>query len=158
VIYAGIFFGTTLVLTPAIFLGVTAISKIVSGAKELSLKKLFIHSSYELVPLALMGWIGFSIPLILTSWSYIVNVMMDPFGLGWDPLGIGYITWSPLIPEFIPYMQLIALFAGIYYSVKIGYKISTQLFQEKSKALTYFIPHLVFIVLIASFFLWLFMG
>lgn len=157
-VYTGIFFIGTLVFTPSIFLFFTWISKILVKSKDITLKKLFIHSSYELIPLALMAWIGFSIPLLLTSWTYIVNVMMDPFGLGWDPLGIGYIAWSPLIPEFIPYMQLITVIVGIYYSIKVGYKISTQLFEDKSKALTYFVPHLIFILLISSFFVWLFLG
>ena len=51
------------------------------------MKEVFLGFSGVLVPLGLMAWIAFSIPLIFVNGSYILNVVSDPMGRGWDLLG-----------------------------------------------------------------------
>jgi hypothetical protein len=133
-----------------------AISKYFSESKH-SVKDIFTGFSYELVPLALMAWIAFSIPIIQVNWSYILNTISDPFGWGWNLLGTKNISWNPIFPGLIPYEQLIILLIGLYYSIKTGYKLAAQYF-DRNVVLRGFLPQLVFIVIASSTFAWLFLG
>jgi len=158
VMYAGLVWITSLAIVPAIFFVFTALSKLLSGSKEISYKKLFIDYSYELIPLSLMAWIAFSVPLLLVNWSYIANVISDPLGWGWNLFGTAEIAWKPLFPEYIPYIQVVLLIIGLVYSIKFGFEISMENFRDKSLALKAFIPQLAFMILASIFFLWLFVG
>ncbi|GBC75249.1 Putative electron transport protein YccM [archaeon HR06] len=156
ILYAGIFWSSSLALTPAIFLTFSYISKLLSKAK--SLKKIFIDFSYELIPLALTAWIAFSIPIILVNWSYIINTISDPFGFGWDIFGTKSIEWNPILPEIIPYLQTIVLAIGLLYSINFGFKIAFQNFGDKKVALLAFLPQFTFLIGSSLLLLWLFLG
>lgn len=157
-LYAGIFWGASLGLTPAAFLLFSIGSKVAAGSKEVRLKKLFVAFSYELVPLALAAWIAFSIPIILVNWSYIANALSDPFGFGWNLLGTREWEWTPIYPELVPLLQVLTLAIGLVYSLRYGYRIARQQFPEQDKALRSFMPQVAFLLLVAVFFVWLFVG
>jgi ferredoxin len=156
--YVGIFWGLSLAVTPSVFFLFTGASKLASGVRSVPLKKLFIDFSYELIPLALMAWIAFSIPLLLVNWSYIVNALLDPVGLGWNVFSGLYVPWTPLIPAVIPYLQSIVLAVGLAYSIKYSYRLAKQNFPEGKAALKAFLPQVVFLTFVSMIFLWLFMG
>ncbi|MEM4310874.1 MAG: 4Fe-4S binding protein [Nitrososphaerales archaeon] len=156
-LYAGLFWGTSLGLTPVTFLGFSYLSKAFSKA-SLPLRRLFIDFSYELIPLALGAWIAFSIPIIMVNWSYIVNTLSDPFGWGWNLFGTKEIPWTPITPEFIPYLQVLIVTIGLFYSIKLGFKLSSQHFLEKNLALRAFIPQLAFLIGTSILLAWLFVG
>jgi|Deesub1362B_J571_1020462.scaffolds.fasta_scaffold00004_102 ferredoxin len=156
IFYLAIVWGLSLAIVPALFYVTAAISKYFSESKH-SVKDIFTGFSYELVPLALMAWIAFSIPIIQVNWSYILNTISDPFGWGWNLLGTKNISWNPIFPGLIPYEQLIILLIGLYYSIKTGYKLAAQYF-DRNVVLRGFLPQLVFIVIASSTFAWLFLG
>ncbi len=156
-LFTVIFWGVSLVVTPAIFFAFTAASKALTGSKE-SLKKLVIDFSYELIPIGLSGWIGFSIPIIIVSWAYILNVVSDPFGWGWNLIGTRDVAWQPAFPQIIPLLQVLTLIIGVFYSVRYGFALSKQNFPEKNQALRAFIPQLIFILGVALLLTYLFIG
>ena len=68
----------SLLIVPAIFLVFSYLSKSFSGAKEVSLKKIFTNFSYTLVPLGLGVWIAFSVGIVLPNGSYIYILFRIP--------------------------------------------------------------------------------
>jgi hypothetical protein len=125
---------------PGIHLLFSYLSQVLSGARETPLKKLFVAYSYVLVPLGLLAWIAFSLPLLMVNGSYILQVLSDPFGWGWDLFGTGRFPWTPFYPETVPYFQVLILLLGLVFSIRKGYDVARELFPERDRALRSLIP------------------
>lgn len=133
-------------------------SRKLSGNKEVSLKNLFIRYAYCLVPLGLLAWVAFSIPLIMVNGSYIISVISDPFGWGWNLFGTADFPWKPFFPHWVPYIQIPVLLLGLFYSIKSTYEIGKGLFLDKQQLVRSLIPITIFLVGITLGFLRLFVG
>jgi hypothetical protein len=155
-LYAGIFWGSSLLVIPGIFLGFTYLSRALGG-RHVSLKRAFVDLAYAAVPLALAAWIAFSIPIVMVNWSYIANTVSDPFGWGWNLFGTRDVAWSPLFPQWIPYIQVAVVNIGVAFSAHYGYLITKQTFGDE-KVLRAFAPLLAFLLLAAALLAWLFTG
>jgi polyferredoxin len=156
--YSGILWASSLILLPGIFLGFSYISKLFSGNKEVSVKEVFLNYSYVIVPLGLLAWIAFSVPLVFVNGSYIVSVISDPMGWGWDVFGTAGYHWKPLLPEYLVYLQSILLISGLYFALTRAKTISERLFATKKQAILSLIPISVFSILVCTAFLSLFVG
>lgn len=156
--YVFLFLGTSLLFVPLLFLLFVALSRWISKHKDVLLKKLFIDYSMSVIPLGLMAWIAFSFVLLLVQWSYIPTVVSDPFGWGWDLVGMKDVKWAPVFPEILPYVQLILLLIGLVFSISVAYKVSLKHFEDKKTALKATIPIVAFLLLATIAFLRLFMG
>jgi len=156
-IHAAIVWSSSLIIVPGVFYLFCALSKYLAKG-EGSTKNVFINFSYTLIPIGLAGWIGFSIPIILVNWSYILNVISDPLGWGWDLFGTKYIPWQPVLLEAIPYLQILAVIIGLIYSIKYGSEISKQVYQDERRAVGAFLPIAIFLILVSILFIWLFVG
>lgn len=157
-IYALSMVGSALVIFPGIYLGFAWISKKLTNGSGASLKDIYLRYSYVFVPFGLLAWIAFSIPLVFVNGAYILTVISDPLGWGWDLMGTANIHWNPFIPEYVPHMQAVVLGIGFWVSAKSGLKISNNLFSDSKIAFRGFFPVLVFLGLITFGFLKLFVG
>jgi hypothetical protein len=50
-------------------------------------RRLTLRLAYMLVPIGIFAWIAFSLPSVMVNYNYILVVLSDPLGLGWDILG-----------------------------------------------------------------------
>lgn len=119
--------------------------------------KLFVNMAYVLVPMGLAGWMAFSVSFLFVNFTYILHVISDPFGWGWNFFGTKDLVWKPVGTGVYPYIQAIILFGGLAYSNHIGAKLldSYQLTrQAKLKAL---VPITGFLTLVTGVFLWLYL-
>ncbi len=144
---------SALVLTPAIYGAFAWLAKFLSGNKEVSYENVFIRYSYVLVPMGLLAWIAFSAPLVLINGAYIVSVISDPFGWGWDLLGTKDFHWNPVIPQLVPYIQTAFLMYGLWVSIKKGYDVARQTFKNRQEAIRSLIPITIMLVGIVVAFL-----
>ncbi|MFW9802176.1 MAG: 4Fe-4S binding protein [Candidatus Thorarchaeota archaeon] len=158
VIFAGLVWGTTLLVTPAIFYAFAAISKRVSGATEISRRDVFKSYSYALVPLGLLAWIAFSVAIVLINGSYFISVLSDPFGWGWDLFGTTSYPWTPYFSLFVPYAQIVLLLLGLVLAIRTTYKISMRLYPNRQSARRGSIPIIIFFILFTMLLLWLWVG
>lgn len=156
--YAGILWTTALILIPLVFLGFSYMSKLFSGNKEVSLKNIFLNYSYVMVPLGLLAWIAFSVPLVFVNGSYIISVISDPLGWGWDLFGTADFHWQPLLPEYLVYIQIILLMTGLYFAISRAKIISERLFRSRIQAIRSLIPVSIFSLLVCVVFLRFFIG
>ncbi|MFQ5934329.1 MAG: 4Fe-4S binding protein [Dehalococcoidia bacterium] len=155
-VYAGALWATALVVIPGIHLGTVWLARAMAGARKLSLKKLFVDYAYALVPLGLLAWIGFVLGMLMVNGSYIVPVISDPFGWGWDLFGTRDYAWRPYFPEAVPYIQIVLLVVGLIATTAVGYRISLENFPERRQALQASIPLVAFFIVVASAFALLF--
>ena len=159
VLYAfGIVWSTTLVLTPAVFFVFVVFSKLLSGSKDVSIKRLFINYSYMLIPISLLAWVAFSVSILFISGSYLISVISDPFGWGWNLFGTKYYPWTPFFSGLVPYIQIAALLSGLVLSIRAVNEISRRTFPDKSQALKGSIPMVAMLVGYTILLLWLWVG
>jgi hypothetical protein len=133
-IYTGILWLSALLVVPGVFYGCVWLGRKLARAAEVEMKKLFLGLSYTLVPFGLLAWIAFSFPLIMVNGSYIVSVMSDPMGRGWDLFGTAHVPWTPVLPHWTPYIQMVLLLAGFGISLWKGLGIAERLLQSPRRA------------------------
>ena len=93
-IYTVVLWVGALVVIPAIFALAVWTGRRLAGPHEASMKQVFLGFAYPLVPLGLLIWVAFSLPLLLVNGSYILMVISDPFGWGWDLFGTATVDWT----------------------------------------------------------------
>jgi ferredoxin len=157
-IYAGIIWFTALVLFPAVWALASWLGKVLSGTDRVSTKDIFTKYSYMLVPLGLFAWIAFSFPLIMINGSYIISIISDPLGWGWDLVGTANVPWTPFLSQYTTHIQTPLLLFGLYFAIKQGYDISLIIYQDKSRAARSLIPVGVVCTAVTLAFLKLFTG
>lgn len=148
----------SLVVVPGIFYLLSLMIRKLSNTKTISVKEIFIAYSYILIPLGLMAWIAFSIPLILINGSYVISIFSDPFGWGWDLFGTANFHWQPFIPDYIGFIQIALLLIGLGYAIHNGFFIGQQLFNSAKAAFRGLIPIAVFSTMIVIAFILFFLG
>ena len=116
-IFAIIVWTSVLILVPAILYLLSYLSKLLSNNRIPS-KDIFLASSSSLLPLGLMLWIAFVIPMLFVNKTFIFQAISDPLGWGWDFFGTANIPWHQFLPQFIPWFQSGFVLFGFYYSLK----------------------------------------
>lgn len=108
--------------------------------------------------IGLAAWIAFSIPLILVNGSYVLNVVSDPLGRGWDLLGSAHAPWAPFHPEYASYPQLAVLLAGLFYALRSGWRFASERFGHHRAAVRAVAPVAILGTAVAGGFVWMFLG
>ena len=85
---------------------------------QISIKEVFIGIAGTLLPLGLMLWIAFVIPMLFVNVTFIKQSFSDPFGWGWDLLGTANIPWHQLLPRMVPWLQSFLILTGLYLSLR----------------------------------------
>jgi len=85
---------------------------------QVSVKEIFLNSSGALLPLGLMMWITFVIPMLFVNVTFVMQSASDPFGWGWDFFGTANIPWHQLLPKLVPWLQSVLILAGLYFSLR----------------------------------------
>ena len=140
-----------------LYLSVRA-GKWLAGAREHSTRVLFIRLAYTLVPLGLLAWIAFSVPLVMINGAYIISVASDPLGWGMDLFGTAGFHWQPVLPAWVPYLQLPLLLGGLFLSLRSGFRVALDLLQDRSRAVGILLPVSALLTAVTVVFLALFVG
>jgi hypothetical protein len=111
-----------------------------------------------LVPLGIFAWIAFSLPMLMVNYNYILVVLSDPLGLGWNLLGTANYPFNPFYPEWIPLIQGTILLAGIYFSLSRGYLGLKDLIPDSIARFKALLVPSIFALIIVNLFLKLYMG
>ena len=157
-VYTAVLWISALVAIPAVYYLAVRLGRWLAGSHPVPAKDVFLGFVYPLVPLGLLAWVAFSLPLVLANGSYVLMVISDPFGWGWDLFGTAHLPWTPLVPHWTPYIQLPVLLAGLYLALEKGYAHALRLFEKRGRALRAFAPAAVLLTLITVFFIGLFAG
>jgi polyferredoxin len=116
-IYSLIVWTSALLVIPGILYALsyagTRISKLQIGVKDV-----FLLLAGTLLPLGLMLWIAFVIPMLFVNVTFVLQSISDPFGWGWDFLGTASIPWHQLLPRLVPWLQSILVMVGLHLSLR----------------------------------------
>ncbi len=117
--FASIVWSLALIVFPFLFIVFCKISNRLAE-KPISDKSLIFKSVYILIPVGIFAWIAFSLPAIMINYGYVISILSDPLGLGWDIFNLANVHFKPFIPEWIPLIQGVVLLTGLYSGLKKG--------------------------------------
>jgi len=123
---------------------------------NLSTREVFLSSTGSLLPLGLMLWIAFVIPMLFVNITFIIQSASDPFGWGWDFFGTANIPWHQFLPEYIPWFQALAVLTGFYISLKNLWISGLNLKLGQSQILLFCLPLILFITAASIFMMFFF--
>jgi polyferredoxin len=124
--YAAAFLALIFGLLPGLFWLAVKAGQALSHS-SLPIKTAFQAFATALVPLGLMFWVAFSLSFVLTNASYIIVVVSDPFGWGWNLFGTANIPWQPSLSATLVPMQTLALVGGLLWALRTAQRIGLQL-------------------------------
>jgi polyferredoxin len=157
VMYAAGFLAVNLVLVPGLFWLATVAARGLARVR-VPIKRLFVDYAYSLVPMGLAGWVAFSFSFVFVNGSYVIAVLSDPFGWGWDLFGTRGVPWTPVFPGLLSWLQLGLLVGGLIFSVSIAYRIGRQHTWTHAQAWRASLPISGFLVAVTLVFLRLYLG
>jgi polyferredoxin len=84
----------------------------------MSVRNVFLANTGAILPLSILLWIAFVIPMLFVNVTFIIQSASDPFGWGWDFFGTANIPWHQFVPRLIPWLQAALLLIGLYLSLR----------------------------------------
>ncbi|RLD94414.1 MAG: hypothetical protein DRJ29_05945 [Bacteroidetes bacterium] len=147
-IYAAVVWTTSLIVMPGIMYLLAYLGGKLSKQK-LHTRKIFLSSTASLLPLGLMLWMAFVIPMLFTNITFVLQSLSDPFGWGWDFFGTANTPWHQLLPRYIPWIQAILVLWGLHLSLRNILRSWKELDMKPGKQLLITLPYALFLSLIA---------
>jgi polyferredoxin len=154
-LYVLAFLAFVLVFLPGLFYLAARAGRALAPTRH-SLRRSFTAYAYALVPLGLAAWIAFSLSFVFANASYILPVLSDPLGWGWDLFGTAGHSWTPYLTQHIPALQTIVLVVGLAWAGVTARRIAQE--GKLPAAWRQVLPINLFCLLITVGFLWLFVG
>jgi hypothetical protein len=121
-VYTIVLWSSALLVFPFLMYIVTKISKWLSGATQRTFE-LMVDSTGSLLPLGLFVWAAFSLQMLFVNFSFVEQSLNDPFGWGWNLLGLAGIPWVQVAPQAVPWLQVILVLIGFSYSLRNLWRI-----------------------------------
>jgi hypothetical protein len=118
---AGLWFAA-LVGLPAVMGAAAWLGKRLSGSEK-PLGGLLRDSTAALVPLGLMVWVAFVVQMLFVNKTFVLQSLSDPFGYGWNLLGMANTPWRQIWPSSIPWIQASAVLVGFGYALRSGWRV-----------------------------------
>jgi hypothetical protein len=148
-VFAGIFLVSALGLLPGAYaLCVSWTNRL--GKKQRSLREALAQYSQTLVPLGLMAWIAFTVSFAFVKFTYVLPVISDPLGWGWNLLGLHQAAGVGQASPFSLFLQIVILAVGLFWTARVNRRISESWRQAA--------PMIVFSSLFSLAMLWLLVG
>jgi polyferredoxin len=157
ILYLVTIWGSALLILPGLF-ALTAKGANRLAGSVVTNRIMILRLAYILVPIGIFSWIAFSLPPVMVNYSYILSVLSDPLGLGWDIFGTADFPFQPFLAEWIPVLLGIIVLAGLYFGLSRGYLAIKDLLPDPAlRARAMILPSL-FALIVVNLLLRLFMG
>ncbi|MAT43719.1 MAG: hypothetical protein CL609_15385 [Anaerolineaceae bacterium] len=148
-IFAGIFLFGALVVLPGFYAASVWVANRMGNIQN-SFRKSLSHFSQVLVPLGLIAWIAFTVSFAFVKFTYILPVISDPFGWGWNLIGNSNTAWVGETTTFSLFFQVILLSLGLFWASRVARQISDSTKQA--------LPLIAFCAVFNLSLLWLLIG
>lgn len=148
-LFAGAFLVVALGILPGLYLAATWLAKWLGSART-TLRQSLAHYSQVLVPLGLMAWIAFTISFAFVKFGYVLPVVSDPLGWGWNLIGASKTAGVGGTTSFSLLLQVGILTGGLFWSSRVARRISETTRQA--------VPLIAFSGLFTLVMLWLLIG
>jgi polyferredoxin len=121
-VFAAVLWSIALVIFPLLMYAMAVIARKLSGITRPSFD-LMIASTGAVLPLGLFVWVGFIIQMLFVNVTFIEQSLNDPFGWGWNLLGLAGIPWKQVVPRLVPWVQVLCVLIGFAYSQRDLWRI-----------------------------------
>jgi polyferredoxin len=155
--YIALIWLSSLVIFPGLFFLSARFSNRLIG-QPASHRVMTLCLSYILIPVGIFSWIAFSLPSVMVNYSYVLSVLSDPLGLGWDIFGTANYPFSPFHPEWVPMIQGILLLIGLYLGLSRGFLAIKHIVNDPVKSAKAMIFPSLFALFVINVLLKLYMG
>lgn len=157
-VYSAGYLALNLVILPALFvLSIWSESQPSFSYRKEVFYNMLTSRAKILIPLGLFAWIAFTISFALPKFDYVLNVLSDPFGWGWDLFSTASSTFSPNLTAFSPMIQVVLLLIGLIWSLSIHHH-QLEAMPARPSAWWRNIPMPLFMVVYTNTILWLLVG
>jgi polyferredoxin len=156
-IYLVSVWGSALVVFPGLFFFAARTGSRLAGGMVDS-RAMTLRLAYALIPIGIFSWIAFSLPPVMINYNYILSVVSDPFGLGWNIFGTATYPFKPFLTEWIPLIQGVILLAGLYLGLTRGYLAIKPVVDDPHSRAKAMIPLSLFALLVVNALARLYMG
>jgi polyferredoxin len=117
---------------------------------------IFLSYSGSLLPVGLMLWVAFVIPMLFVNITFVEQSLSDPFGWGWNFFGTANTPWHQLLPQYIPWFQSLLILTGLYLGLR-NLKTTLDKFKVNGRQILMLsLPMVIFIVSASVFMLFFF--
>ncbi len=155
--YAGVFIAANLLVVPGLFYAAAALGRWWGGLRKRPVRQVMLEYATALIPLGLAAWMAFSLGFVLVSASYVLPVLSDPFGWGWNLIGYTGAAWKPLLPGLIPLLQVPLLVGGLLAAINLTLKAARRQ-TDGTAALRAASPTLALLTVVTASFIMVFIG
>lgn len=155
--YVGVVLTLSLAVFPALFAAAAKTAQVLVG-RTVAWRRLALRLAYVFIPVGIFAWIAFSLPQVMINYGYILAVLSDPLGMGWDLLGTAGQPFHPFWPVAIPYIQGVLLLAGLYFGLTRGFAALEGLLDSRRARALALLPVALLTLLVVNVFLRLYMG
>jgi heme/copper-type cytochrome/quinol oxidase subunit 2 len=156
-LYVAVLWCAALVVFPALFKLAARLGNRWAG-RPADDETVLLRSAYTLIPVGIFAWIAFSLPSVLVNYTYLLVVLSDPFGFGWNLFGTSQAPFVPFFPEWIPLIQGVLLLTGLYLGVRQGLRSLGALMTDDRKLVRAMTPPAIFALAMVNVLLRLYMG
>jgi ferredoxin len=156
-IYVAALWSGALVLVPGLFVAAVRLGNRWAG-KPVADRNLTLRLAYMVIPIGIFAWIAFSLPSVLINHNYLLVVLSDPFGVGWNLFGGADMPFSPLFPQWIPLVQGILLLAGLFWGLKTGFQALDGLIEGTRQRICLMVMPVLYVLAAVNVFLRLYAG
>lgn len=87
-----------------------------------NLRRAIADSAQVLLPLGLFAWIAFTVSFAFPKFNYVLSVLSDPLGWGWNLFGSADAGWSPNVASS-SIIQVTLLMIGLFWSIKVAQRL-----------------------------------
>ncbi len=156
-VYFAVVWSLVLVVMPALLYSLAIAGQKLSKS-AIAVREIFLAYSGVLLPLGLMLWIAFVIPMLFVNVTFIAQSASDPFGWGWDFFGTSNIPWHQFLPQFIPWFQAILVLSGLSISLKNTRRLWATSSHSSRQIFWLSLPIALFLIASAVFMLFFFVN
>ncbi len=87
------------------------------------LRRAIASRAQVLLPLGLFAWIAFTISFAFPKFNYVVAVLSDPLGWGWNLFGTADVSGSLNVSSISSTLQVTLLMIGLFWSIKVAQRL-----------------------------------
>jgi len=156
-IYVATLWLSALVVFPGLFSLAARLGNRLAG-RPVDHEPLMLHTAYMIVPVGIFAWIAFSLPSVMVNYSYLLVVLSDPFGFGWNLFGTAQTPFLPFFPEWIPFIQGSLLLTGLGLGVRQGIRSISRIVERNVSRALAMLPPALFALVAVNILLKLYMG
>lgn len=125
------------------------------AGNRVNIRQAVARHAQMLLPLGLCAWIAFTVSFAFPKANFVLKVLSDPLGWGWNLFRTAGSTWSPDVAAFSPALQAALLLLGLVWSIRVA---RDQAQASDNQAYRQLLPVMTFNLLFSLSMLWLLIG